>query len=139
MSMEECMKSAKTVKMPDRLGDALRWAKSKANIAHGIIYIVECERYYKIGQSINFSNRLAGIVTSLPFKVSVTHTISVPINTLARCEKYLHKLYKKKHHKGEWYMLDVDDVDYIKALTPDELVALSTPSESICTKGWRSC
>lgn len=77
-----------------------------------ITYIIKSQHYYKIGKTNHQARRLKEYDTHNP-DFEVIHII--PIN----CEKQLHELFKDKHHKLEWFLLDDTDIEIIKQLEQD--------------------
>lgn len=74
------------------------------------VYIVEAVGLlsFKIGISLNPSERLRGIQTSCPLKVRIIYAAQVrnPIKT----EKALHEIFRKKRSIGEWFKLSSTDI-----------------------------
>ena len=78
----------------------------------GYVYLLRCENtnFYKIGVSkIHFKTRLSGIQSGCPFLI-------IPIyveyaKEYFRVEKYLHKKYKKKNIRGEWFEFNEKEVE----------------------------
>ena len=81
----------------------------------GFVYLLKSGDFYKIGMTRGtVENRLRSLQTGSPHPIEVIHTIEVA--NLNEWEAYLHELYKHKHHHGEWYALDAQDVALITHL-----------------------
>lgn len=80
----------------------------------GYIYIIECNQYYKIGKTKNIKSRLWTIQADTPYEINLIYNKEFPdYHTI---EKELHKKFKHIHHKGEWFKLTNEDINYIKSL-----------------------
>lgn len=82
----------------------------------GFLYVIYIEpalgnRFYKIGRSVSFSDRLSTHQCSSPFEVFVACCYFVP-NTRAE-EMALHELFEEKRVRGEWFDLDQADLQSI--------------------------
>jgi len=80
----------------------------------GWIYLLKGDRYYKIGQSVNVSNRVEQIEPKMPFPIEIVHTFKV--DDMNAAEKDLHERFANKRTGGEWFLLDKDDVEWLKSL-----------------------
>jgi hypothetical protein len=78
----------------------------------GYIYIIKSDFGWKIGKATDFESRFSSIQTSSPVKLILERVFSV--NDFDNAEKNLHKLFKEKHIRGEWFNLDIKDLDHIK-------------------------
>jgi len=68
------------------------------------VYLLKCEKFYKIGYSFNPERRASSIGTATPFEVKLLGFKSYPHEEEARrVERSLHKKYKKYRCKGEWF------------------------------------
>ncbi|MFN0197213.1 MAG: GIY-YIG nuclease family protein, partial [Planctomycetaceae bacterium] len=74
----------------------------------GIVYLIQCGIYFKIGKSINPSQRYATLKIQLPEKPIVIHEIAT--NNVDFAESHWHKMFFSKRKNGEWFSLDSDDV-----------------------------
>ena len=82
----------------------------------GVIYVAYGDGYYKIGTSRNVAKRIQSFNSSLPFKVTLVHTIDA--DDASTLERHLHRFYRAagKHINGEWFRLDDADVAALKAI-----------------------
>ncbi len=72
--------------------------------------------WYKIGQSDNVARRVKEISSSYPFAVEL---IAVWRTQWGRCrtiEAYLHTVFADKRINGEWFRLDVEEVEHCVSL-----------------------
>lgn len=74
------------------------------------LYIIRCLQYVKIGTTKDLTERLRTIKSGNPFPLEVLY---YGVNE-GMSEQYWHDVFKHKHHSGEWYLLDLCDVDRIK-------------------------
>lgn len=76
----------------------------------GYVYLIKAtdSNYCKIGISINPKRRLYTIDQTVPFDVELIHTM--PVRSMKQCEDSWHYIFKKKRMKGEWFILDEDDI-----------------------------
>ncbi|MDR7074194.1 GIY-YIG nuclease family protein [Fictibacillus barbaricus] len=65
----------------------------------------------KIGKTKNLQNRITSLISMLPYKSELIHSILTP--NYSNLESYFHNLYCKKKVKGEWFNLDLDDIHFI--------------------------
>ena len=80
----------------------------------GYIYVYETQRLFKIGYTLNIENRYKKYVTENPYKIE--KIIETKVNNAFKVEQLLHKLFKDKRHRGEWFKLNFDDVGFIESL-----------------------
>ena len=75
------------------------------------VYIAECLGKYKIGWSSNLPLRIQELDKSCPYVVRLIHSFESP--TPKTTEHKLHKKYKHRHIKHEWYRLTQEDLKEI--------------------------
>lgn len=81
----------------------------------GAIYLLEGQKgVYKIGKSVDLTNRAKWFGLKLPFPVTLVHHFESSDYTAAEIE--LHKRFETKRINGEWFALSDEDVAYIKGL-----------------------
>lgn len=80
----------------------------------GQIYVIGGSGYYKIGRAKKVHDRVKHLATQLPWPVVVEHVI--PAEDYAAAEKYLHKIFSSKRAHGEWFILEEDDLVFIKSI-----------------------
>ena len=74
----------------------------------GIIYLIRCGRYYKIGKTRNLAQRIKAISTSQPHRVEVIHTIKT--NNMARAEAFFHGAFDEGRKHREWFTLTAHQI-----------------------------
>jgi predicted GIY-YIG superfamily endonuclease len=91
--------------------------KPQSDIKGGILYVIEnLDRpgLYKIGITKDLNKRIAHLRTGTPDRLEVYHVIRTEY--YAELERYLHRTLKAKNKRGEWFWLDDNDLDVIKAI-----------------------
>lgn len=78
----------------------------------GVYIIKDAAGHYKIGCTSNVSDRLRMFGVKLPFEIELEHFI--PTVSYRALERKLHRQYKSKKIRGEWYKLEPEDVQAIK-------------------------
>ncbi len=84
----------------------------------GFIYVVRCDRYYKIGCTRNAKQRIARFETSYPHALTVVNIARV--NDMTQVEQSLHTRFCAKRVKGEWFDLTASDLRVIARMLPKE-------------------
>jgi len=84
----------------------------------GFVYVVECAGYYKIGKSTKPIKRLNTMRSNNPLDINVI--ITEKFVDYGEIEKYLHKRYKGKLHRQEWYEFNKQDVEDIRNYIKDK-------------------
>lgn len=97
-------------------------SKSKPK-QEGYIYLVKgMSDIYKIGKTKNLKHRLAAL-RRLPFDIELVHSIKV--KDIGKVERFLLEKFADKKHKGEWFKLNQNDVNYIlNGNFPDNIMKL---------------
>lgn len=78
------------------------------------VYVIAFDRFCKIGVASNINTRLKVLQTSLPVKLELITSTKEAIANAYSLEKYLHKHFQDKKTYGEWFLLDQDDIDFIR-------------------------
>lgn len=82
----------------------------------GFIYVFRADGgFFKIGKSIDPKVRLQDF-SSLPFNIAIEYQVAVGDMTLI--EGTLHKMYREKWVKGEWFTLSPEDLLQIRVMIP---------------------
>jgi hypothetical protein len=81
----------------------------------GVVYLLGCGDYYKIGYSKNIQSRLSSIRTSNPFQVDLLATYECTDGRYSDLEKLLHEKFKDSKHKLEWFNKDFSVDDFLQA------------------------
>ncbi len=80
------------------------------------IYLISGAGLVKIGIAIDVSKRLASLNIGSPVDLSVTYWFWS--EDCQFDENYLHKIFKDKRIKGEWFDLSEQDIEWIKVNYP---------------------
>lgn len=72
------------------------------------IYIIQCEEYYKIGQSYDAWKRMKNLETMNPYPITLIFHLEV--NDANKTETKLHHLFASKRIKGEWFKLTTKEL-----------------------------
>jgi hypothetical protein len=87
---------------------------------YGYIYVVgyaEIPGYYKIGYTNDLENRLKLFDWASPFTPIIIHSIMV--SSGQKIERMLHRTFKQKRVKLEWFKLNEDDLRFIRSVEPE--------------------
>jgi hypothetical protein len=82
----------------------------------GHIYVLESPYGYKIGKTINLSERTRLFAVKLPFPNSLVHHFRADDYTAA--ERGLHLKYADKRLEGEWFDLTAADLADLRQMYP---------------------
>jgi hypothetical protein len=77
-----------------------------------LLYVIRMNEFYKIGIARDLVARLRMIQTGTPYELEVIATYK--LRDARAMESWLHKYFKDKRHRGEWYLLDDLDLDKIR-------------------------
>lgn len=85
----------------------------------GFVYLAYAETQdYKIGRSKNPDDRIKHFDTQMPVEVSKVHTF--PATDANESERLLHEWCEDRQVKGEWFNLEEQHVDVLKAISEFE-------------------
>jgi hypothetical protein len=73
------------------------------------VYVLKSGPYYKIGKSMNIGKRVNQLIVALPQETVHVHSIST--DNPGELERQLHEKYAAKRVRGEWFELDMFEVD----------------------------
>lgn len=76
------------------------------------IYVIKCNQYYKIGLAKNLSSRLSAIQSGSPY--SIQCIVKFKCSEPKYCESMLHEIFNGQKIRGEWFLLDKQDILFIK-------------------------
>lgn len=79
----------------------------------GYIYIIKSNLYYKIGKAKDIKQRYKDIEITNP---DIELIYSKEFENYHKIEKDLHKKFKEKHYKGEWFKLNSEDINLILSM-----------------------
>lgn len=80
----------------------------------GYVYMIDCERFTKIGVSARPQDRLREIAAANPHDVYLVHIM--PTKHMIRSEKYLHHLLVSYRVKCEWFRLPEEIYFWLKSV-----------------------
>lgn len=83
------------------------------------VYVMECERHYKVGVALDPHSRVTDLQIGCPFPIKLVMTITHP--NAKTLESKLHQLYRRHRVRGKWY-----------ALSPDHLRVLADKYNGRC-------
>ena len=87
--------------------------------SNSFIYIVKCHEFYKIGIASHIDNRLNSLQCGNPYQLEIVYAVRCPEAKVA--EQTLHICFEDKRVRGEWFLLNDNDIIDIKK-TIDELI-----------------
>jgi len=88
---------------------------SKKFTGTGYIYLIQCIpfNYYKIGISkIKPKMRMSALQTGSPFELKILDIYL--IDDYTKREVQLHRKYKEKNVRGEWFLFEDDELELLK-------------------------
>lgn len=88
--------------------------------ARGYVYVITSSHGTKIGISICPESRLFSIRVSVPFDIHLS--VVIPTDNMLKMERSLHSKFADKHIRGEWFVLDNNDIEWLKSLVPDGFI-----------------
>lgn len=102
---EAVSKDAESVEQKDESGP-------KEVVKLGFVYLFKSGKFYKIGRSNSSGRREYELSIQLPHKLTKVHEIKTddPIGI----EAYWHKRFELKHKNGEWFDLNLEDIQAFK-------------------------
>lgn len=95
---------------------------------HGCIYLFRTGPYYKLGKSVNPELRFRGLQMMIPYPVEFV--CSMAVDDMDAVELELHEKFAEKCHRGEWFLLNEQDVEFVKSIDsiPSIEIVLETKS-----------
>lgn len=91
------------------------WGKEKKKRS-GFVYLVRAYTgEYKIGYSFDVGRRIKAFSVQPPFKYELIHTF--PADDMVQAETMLHDKFAEARIKGEWFLLNDDDIKWIQSIT----------------------
>lgn len=80
----------------------------------GMVYLIKCGEFYKIGRTNKLSHRLADLQSSNPSQIELIHYWKNEDNYAL--EKLFHTEVKTLQVRGEWFSLQEEDIKRLCAL-----------------------
>lgn len=78
------------------------------------LYVIESNELFKIGVASSVARRLRNIQMSSPCPVRIRILLELhDLGDARDLEKELHKRFKDKNRRGEWFVLAEEDLAYI--------------------------
>jgi len=105
---KETLKNLKELKK--KANSEKRVLEIKENL--GYIYVIKADKYYKIGKAEKPEQRVEAFITSCPFEIDII--LFKLVKNYARVETLLHKKFKEKKYRSEWFLLNQTDISKIK-------------------------
>lgn len=78
------------------------------------VYIIQSGDHHKIGMSDNISERIEAIQISTPYDIIVTHCFET--DHPQEAEALLHRIFKHKRVRGEWFLLSASDLNFLAGI-----------------------
>ena len=88
------------------------YPKSERIKQTGYIYLIKQDNYYKIGRAKEIKIRIKRYITENPNPLKII--LQIKVNDYVKTETELLQQYKKKQFRGEWFLLNSNDVKEIK-------------------------
>lgn len=82
---------------------------------YGNVYLLKCEQYYKIGIAKDVDKRIRQMQGGNPFELKLVHAFRS--RDPHGDEALLHAYFRGGRIRGEWFRLDVRDVERISSIT----------------------
>lgn len=113
---DRCREDMGVRKPPDEYAfvipfNELNWEEEEATTESGYIYVVQCNRFYKIGIAEDIKKRMAGLQTANPVKLRLL--FCQKHSDYKNMERYFHCKFKHKRTRGEWFLLSNEDVEWL--------------------------
>jgi len=80
------------------------------------LYLFKAGPFFKIGFSRDVKARLRTIASNCPLPVELVCSLPEGLSS-KETERRLHKRFRTKRVRGEWFRLDPEDVEFIKGLS----------------------
>jgi len=87
-------------------------SKSSRIVYNEFIYVFKCGELYKIGKSKNPEERKNYLQKNTPFEIEIIFIQDV-LN-MTSVEYHLQEMFKDKRIRGEWFLLNSEDILKIK-------------------------
>ena len=98
----------------------------------GIIYLIRCGSYHKIGKTTRRELRYRQLDIQLPEKAELVHEITT--NNVDFAESHWHQFFAHRRKNGEWFALTEDETSYFRRWKRMEIAPAVEPaltSESV--------
>ena len=78
------------------------------------LYLLRCNKYYKIGISSSLEQRIDYLQIGNPYEIDLL--MAVKIGNSLESEKLLHERFSHRRVRGEWFELDTKELEEVKDL-----------------------
>ncbi len=90
-------------------------SKVKTGSDTGVVYVIgDTYGNYKIGYAKSFYLRWQSYRVAFPYGPEIIRLIKT--DNMRALEKKLHKKYKDKNIRGEWFNLNKEDINYLRSI-----------------------
>lgn len=86
--------------------------KSTGVLPIGYVYLIKSGDYYKIGVANDVLSRINELQIGNPIELGLMHALKVP--DPYGVEKSLHNMYSTLRHRGEWFILNEEHVEWFR-------------------------
>jgi hypothetical protein len=83
-----------------------------SSIKLGFVYLLQHDKVYKIGKSIDITRRYKEIKLQMPYHMDEIHVIET--DDPSGIEAYWHNRFRDKRLEGEWFKLSAEDIKIFK-------------------------
>lgn len=83
------------------------------NLTYGFVYFLRWKKYIKIGHTNSIDERMDRIIPEMPFKPKLLFYVKT--NNQRFLEKKYHYIFRRQRKNGEWFVLSIFDLSYIKS------------------------
>jgi hypothetical protein len=88
---------------------------TRCSLRVGYVYALRADNgLVKIGRTVDIEQRLKTLHTMLPYELELLHLL--PSSSIDELECYLHRYFREKRVKGEWFRLTIEDIEQLPAL-----------------------
>lgn len=105
----QCEKKINELQFIDKINEIINIPNIDEFQKEGFVYLIKCDDSYKIGVSKKPHNRLNTLQTGTAKKLELIYYKK--FDDCYKVEKYLHKTFNDKRISGEWFNLEIRDID----------------------------
>lgn len=108
---KERSKSLEVIAKYIKQGEKLSYSSAE----YTAVYVLKSDMYYKIGVASAITKRIGMLQVGNPHLIELVHQTYFNSQEEAfSYEKELHTQFRDKHHMREWFLLDLEDIRYLK-------------------------